>query len=184
MKPFPIRPTSRAGLRLLVSVGLAALTTSGCHHNPSPTSAPTPTGVVTNTTKPVVQPAGPPPLPETPKEGVKAIYLTGWTAGTHKSFTNLVALADRTEINAMVIDVKDDGDVTYDVDVPLVKEVHANLHMIKDIDKTLAVLNAHHIYSIARIACMRDTPLAKRIRNLQSMARTAVSGTTAPDTTG
>ncbi len=96
-----------------------------------------------------------------PAEGVKGIYLTGWSAGGTKRLTALVGLVDRTELNAMVIDVKDDGEIGYDVDVPLAKEVGANQKMFR-IDKTIAILNAHSIYSIARIACMRDSILPKK----------------------
>lgn len=93
-----------------------------------------------------------------PPDGVRGIYLTGWTAGSRNHFNNLVGLCDRTEINAMVIDVKDDGEVSYDANVPLVKETHASRKMFK-VDKVLAVLKAHHIFPIARIACMRDSVL-------------------------
>ena len=100
------------------------------------------------------------PLPPLPTGGVRGIYLTGWTAGGNKSLERLCALADRTEINAMVIDVKDDGQISYDMDVPLAQDSHASLRMYR-VDKVIATLNKHHIWPIARIACMRDTPLAK-----------------------
>jgi hypothetical protein len=100
------------------------------------------------------------PLPPMPAGGVRGIYLTGWTAGGTKSLERLCAIADRTEINAMVIDVKDDGQVSYDVDVPLASDIHASLKMY-NVDRVIATLDKHHIWPIARIACMRDTPLAK-----------------------
>ena len=108
-----------------------------------------------------VKPAGPPGPPPLPPGGVKGIYLTGWTAGLKHRFNNLVSLVDRTELNAMVIDVKDDGNVSYAVDVPLAQQIGANRHMIAHIDALLATLNAHSIFPIARIACFRDTPLAE-----------------------
>src|SRR5512133_3053770 len=56
---------------------------------------------------------------------VKGISLSGWAAGHPKIFAKQLALADRTEINAMVIDVKDaTGYVSYDSNVPLVNEMH------------------------------------------------------------
>lgn len=131
-----------------------AVSLSACHRNNA--SAPP---IVTHT--PVVsQPPGPPPLPPLPSGGVKGIYLTGWTAGTRHRFSQLVAMVDRTDLTAMVIDVKDDGQVSYDVDVPLAKKIHASRHMYK-VDKMMAIVNQHHIWPIARIACMRDTPLAE-----------------------
>src|SRR5665648_112570 len=49
---------------------------------------------------------------------VKGIYLSSWAAGHNGIFTDQLALVDRTELNAMVIDVKDaTGYVTYDANV-------------------------------------------------------------------
>ena len=128
-----------------------------------------PTTPIALVKKQPLKPAGPPPLPPLPEGGVKGIYLTGWTAGHAKQFPILVSLLDRTELNAMVIDVKDDGQVSYGVEVPLVKEVDAeatdpdskiNRKMMR-VDKVLATLKEHKIFAIARIACFRDTPLAE-----------------------
>lgn len=95
-----------------------------------------------------------------PEGGVRAIYMTGWTAGHPRHFPNLIKLIDSTELNAVVIDVKDDGQISYDMDLPLVKESHAAANMYK-VAQVMAVLKAHNIYPIARIACMRDTYLPK-----------------------
>ena len=86
-----------------------------------------------------------------PPEGIRGIYLTGWSAGNTKRLDHLIELVDKTELNAMVIDVKDDGQVSYDVDVPLAREIHANLKMFR-VDKVIAKLKEHHIFVIARIA--------------------------------
>src|SRR5262249_40247470 len=115
--------------------------------------------------KPAVQvaavPAGPPQPAPLPPGGVKGIYLTGWIAGLKPRFAQLIALVDRTELNAMVIDVKDNGALSYGVDVPLARQIKANRRMIGHIDRVMATLKAHHIFSIARIACFRDTALAE-----------------------
>ena len=103
----------------------------------------------------------PPALAPLPEGGVRGIYLTGWTAGTDKALQNLLKFADRTEINAFVVDVKDDGLVAYKADAPLVGQVGAAKRPMYKADKLLAALKAHHIFPIARIACMRDTILAE-----------------------
>jgi hypothetical protein len=104
-----------------------------------------------------------PQLAPLPPGGVKAIYLTGWSAGGRKSRQRLVDLVDRTGINAMVIDIKDDGNVTYQVDVPLAKEVagkmDGNMKQIANIDQVMETLQKHNIFPIARIACFRDKPM-------------------------
>lgn len=84
----------------------------------------------------------------------KGIYLTGYTAGS-KRFDKLLELAKNTEINAMVIDVKDDcGDMTYESSVPNVS--YGNGFKIKDIDKLLRILDENDIYPIARIVTFKD----------------------------
>ena len=58
-----------------------------------------------------------PPLHRPPAQ-VRAVYVNAWAFGGRR-FRDLVALADRTEINAFVIDVKDDtGYLTYRSGVP------------------------------------------------------------------
>ena len=40
-------------------------------------------------------------------EAVKAIYMTSWVAGTPDFRNSLIKIADETEINAIIIDIKD-----------------------------------------------------------------------------
>ncbi|MFY0544732.1 putative glycoside hydrolase [Brevibacillus sp. H7] len=91
----------------------------------------------------------------------KGIYLTGWSAGNN-NFVKLLRLVDDTELNAMVIDMKEDeGRITYQSGVPLVKEVKADATtFIQDIDQLVQTLNDHHVYPIARIVCFKDPYLA------------------------
>lgn len=92
---------------------------------------------------------------------VKGIYLSGWAAGHPKILQAQLDLADRTEINAMVIDVKDaTGYVSYDSDVPLVNELKLEENRIKDLDALMATLREHEIVPIARIVCFNDPLLA------------------------
>lgn len=91
---------------------------------------------------------------------VKGVYLTGYTAGSAR-FNELVKLVDDTELNAMVIDVKDDnGWVTYRSALPEVEAARADSNMIPNIDQELKTLNEHQIYSIARIVTFKDPQLA------------------------
>ena len=104
-----------------------------------------------------------PPLErsENPPVKVKGIYVTGHTAANSKRFTELLALLDSTELNAMVIDVKNDhGYMTYPSEIEIVKEVNANKGaVIKDIDAVMAELEKHDVYPIARIVVFRDPHL-------------------------
>ena len=55
---------------------------------------------------------------------VRSIYMTGYTIAWKARFHELVEFIDSTEINATVIDIKDDyGELTYSSMIPMVKEV-------------------------------------------------------------
>jgi hypothetical protein len=85
--------------------------------------------------------------------------------------TNLLDLADSTEINAFVVDVKDDiGTVTYAVDVPMANELGLVEERIDDIDEFITVLSEHGIIPIARVVCFKDSLLAKARPDLAIMS--------------
>lgn len=96
-------------------------------------------------------------------EPIKAVYMSSHAAGSPAFVDKLIGLADRTEINSLVIDVKEDmGYLTYNADVPLAKEQGLIEERIKDIDAFIARLQEHHIIPIARVVCFKDTLLAKK----------------------
>lgn len=103
-----------------------------------------------------------PPLLDPPKP-IRAIYLNAWAFGGRR-FDELVKLADTTEINAFVIDVKDDtGYLTYRSAVPTAVEIGANdQRRTRDAERRLRVLVEHGIYPIARIVVAKDPLLAAR----------------------
>lgn len=92
---------------------------------------------------------------------VKGIYISSWIAGSPELFARQVDLVDRTEINAMVIDVKDaTGYITYDSGVALADELGLEEHRIKDIGALMDTLREHDIVPIARIVCFNDPKLS------------------------
>ena len=76
----------------------------------------------------------------------------------------LIELANKTEVNALVIDVKDDrGFVLYKSRVPLAIQIGADTNMAMSEKKLRAILDtmaAHKIYPIARIVVAKDPLLA------------------------
>lgn len=105
----------------------------------------------------------PPPPVTAPPKVVKAIYLNAWTFGSPR-FYELVRLADTTEINAFVVDVKDDtGYLTYRSSVATAEAIGANDAIrAPDTRRRLAILHAHNIYPIARIVVAKDPLLARK----------------------
>src|SRR5262245_56922478 len=96
-------------------------------------------------------------------EPVKALYVNAWAFGSSKLW-HLVSLADSTEINALVIDVKDDtGCLLYPSDVKVAQDIGATKCVrTKDVRSRLDTLRAHDIYTIARIVVAKDPLLAER----------------------
>jgi hypothetical protein len=93
---------------------------------------------------------------------VKAIYVNAWVFGSPRLW-QLVHLADQTEINAFVIDVKDDtGCLLYPSAVETAQEIGANRCVrTKDVRARLDTLLVHGIYPIARIVVAKDPLLAE-----------------------
>ncbi|MFP4979146.1 putative glycoside hydrolase [Paenibacillus sp. CN-4] len=100
------------------------------------------------------------PQPDAPK--VKGIYVTAYSAGGER-MTKLLDLVDKTELNSMVIDIKDDaGYITYKTDNPELQKLGQPQPFIKDINQLMARLKKHDVYPIARIVVFKDTVLAKK----------------------
>jgi hypothetical protein len=96
-------------------------------------------------------------------EPIKALYVNAWAFAGSK-LASLVRLADSTEINAFVVDVKDDtGCLLYPSEVAVAQEIGATKCVrTKDVRSKLDTLRAHSIYAIARIVVAKDPLLAER----------------------
>ena len=94
---------------------------------------------------------------------IKALYVNAWAFGSSK-LAQLVRLADSTEINAFVVDVKDDtGCLLYPSEVKVAQEIGATKCVrTKDVQSRLDTLRAHDIYAIARIVVAKGPLLAER----------------------
>ena len=94
---------------------------------------------------------------------VRGLYVNRWAA-LGKKMGQLIELANKTEVNALVIDVKDDrGFVLYKSRVPLAVQIGADTNMAMSEKKLRAILDtmaAHRIYPIARIVVAKDPLLA------------------------
>jgi hypothetical protein len=104
----------------------------------------------------------PAPPARVPKpESVKALYLNAWAAGSNAKLRKLINIADSTEINSFVIDVKEGGEISYKSKVKLAIEAGANREYIRNPRRLLDTLRAHNIYPIARIVVFKDPVLAE-----------------------
>lgn len=99
-----------------------------------------------------------------PKEvppAVKGIYVTGPVAG-HERMEEIIQLVEETELNAVVIDVKnDDGYITYAMSSETAEALGARVKYVKDMPALVERLHEKGIYVIARIVAFRDPHLAE-----------------------
>ena len=104
-----------------------------------------------------------PAEPQKERVKVKGIYISGYMAGSG-GMQGILDKIDGTEINAVVIDVKnDDGRITFAMeDAPTVNEIGASEKYIGDIGSLMADLKARGIYTIARVVAFRDPYLAEK----------------------
>ncbi len=105
------------------------------------------------------------PAPDT----LRGLYVNRWAAIGQKVY-RLIDVAKRTEVNALVIDVKDDrGYMLYPSRVRLANEIGADARNSeimpmshKRIRALLDTMRAHDIYPIARIVVVKDPILAEK----------------------
>lgn len=128
-------------MRAVLSLAFAGLLFAGCE---DPITGPSSSGIT-----PVPRPAV-----------VRGVYVNAQAAGLSDRISDLFALADDSEINTFVIDVKERGEVSYESQVALVGEADAERGYIPDLPALLAQLKEHGIYPIARIVCFYDPVLA------------------------
>ena len=93
---------------------------------------------------------------------IRGIYLNAYAAGSSNRLRQLLALAERTEINTFVLDVKDEKGIHYRTDVALAGELAQPGEItIRDLPALADTLHARGIYAIARIVVFKDPILSK-----------------------
>ncbi|MEB2629029.1 MULTISPECIES: putative glycoside hydrolase [Peribacillus] len=94
-------------------------------------------------------------------DAVRGIYVTGPAAGGNK-LNELINYVDETDLNAMVIDIKDDkGNVTYKTENPDSPYAGIGKDYIKNPRAMLKKFEDKQIYPIARVVVFKDSLLAK-----------------------
>jgi hypothetical protein len=104
----------------------------------------------------------PPPPGNSPPPVVRGLYLNAWVFGSARLF-DLIELADTTEINTFVIDVKDaTGLMTYRSSVATAVAIGANAEVrVQDARRRLDLVRAKGIHPVARIVVAKDPLLAR-----------------------
>ncbi|PYG85637.1 hypothetical protein LY28_03325 [Ruminiclostridium sufflavum DSM 19573] len=96
---------------------------------------------------------------------VKAVYLTGPSGGLTSKVDSIIALAKSTELNTVVLDIKEDGSLNYLSKLDAVKKYGAETKYY-DPEKLVKKFHDSGIYVIGRIVTFRDKTLARKRADL------------------
>jgi len=115
--------------------------------------------VVTPETEPEQNIPEPVPLP--PAVKVKGLYLGAWYVVDKERLDNYIELCETTEVNALILDVKEDhGYITFPVNdekFPTTPNI-----LLENMGELVADLKDRGIYTIARVVCFKDPRRAAR----------------------
>lgn len=95
----------------------------------------------------------------TAKPPIKGVYLP---ATNMARLDELIKLANETEVNGMIIDIKNDnGYLTFSTDNPKLQSAVKEKPAIPNMDEVIDKLYANNIYPIARIVAFKDNVYTK-----------------------
>lgn len=92
---------------------------------------------------------------------IKAAYANQFSLADPAEVDRLIDLIDTTELNALVVDIKQDT-VYYDTQVPFFRDLEGVVVPLYDPAELLARLKERGIYSIARMVVFKDPLVAER----------------------
>lgn len=105
---------------------------------------------------------------------MKGFYVP-CSAASGERLNELLTVADETEVNALVVDVKEGGYTTYPSEVPLARELAATTDQKPDLEGLVRRLEERDIYTIARLPVFQDDVLPRERPGL-SVLETATGG--------
>jgi hypothetical protein len=143
-----VRPTSA----LLVCGLLAA-----CSHDASLNAATLAHQTATADPRPATSPDSVSKAPAV----VRALYANRYAAQSTKKMRHLIAIADSTEINGIVIDMKDEFGLNYRPSNPEWQKNAGTAGVIPNLRGLLDTLKAHRIVPIARMVVFKDSVTAR-----------------------
>jgi len=91
---------------------------------------------------------------------VRALYVNRWASQSRRRMAKLIATADSTEINAFVIDMKDEFGLNFKTSNPEFAK-NAGHASVANVAALLDTLKAHKILPIARLVAFKDSVTAR-----------------------
>jgi hypothetical protein len=96
-----------------------------------------------------------------PSIPIRGLYVNRFAAQSTKKMHKLLAIADSTEINAFVIDVKDEFGLNFTSTDPMLQKNAGTQTKVANMRALLDTINAHGILPIARIVVFKDSVTAR-----------------------
>jgi len=95
-------------------------------------------------------------------ESVKSIYMSQCVVGTKTFRNSLVELVDTTELNSIIIDIRDfTGMISFPTDNPILKDSVSDACGATDMKQFIDSLHAKNIYVIGRITVFQNPHYSK-----------------------
>jgi len=92
---------------------------------------------------------------------IRALYVNRFAAQSSKKMKQLIAVADSTEINAFVIDIKDEFGLNWHSSDPLLQRNEGSMSKVANLPALVDTLRAHGILPIARVVMFKDSVAAR-----------------------
>ncbi|MDU7164108.1 MAG: putative glycoside hydrolase [Anaerococcus vaginalis] len=97
-----------------------------------------------------------------PKDGVKGIYFSAYAIENPKTYKKVINLVDKTKLNTLVVDVKDDfGNITCDFKSND-KDIKYATDKLINVENFINKMHKKGIYLIARISTFKDPVISER----------------------
>ena len=97
-----------------------------------------------------------------PKDGVRGLYFNSGSINNPEVYDRIVGLIENSNLNAVVIDVKDDwGNITVNFDTDNEDIQYANTKLL-DAESLILDLHSRGIYVIGRITTFKDSIITKK----------------------
>jgi hypothetical protein len=138
------------GALLFAATGMTAL---GCGERSSARTTDTVSGgEVVTLQKPAAQDSADYPV-------VRALYLNRFAAQSMRKFRYLLSIADSTEINGFVVDMKDEFGLNYRSSKPAIRKNEGQHGVVPSVRALVDSMKAHGVVPIARVVAFKD-PIA------------------------
>jgi hypothetical protein len=92
---------------------------------------------------------------------IRALYVNRFAAQSPAKMRHLIAIADSTEINAFVIDIKDEFGLNWHSSDPLLQRNEGKMNKVPNMPALVDTLRAHGILPIARMVIFKDSVAAR-----------------------